>query len=229
MPPKQPKHLFFDLDDTLWDFEGNSSNVLQLLFENYQLKNHLNASFEDFFEIYKKINASLWQRYSAKLISKEYLRNHRFELSFNTFNYSNYEMGLAFSEDYISLSPQGKLLKPNSMETLIYLKERYALHIITNGFKEVQTIKLNNCNLTPFFDQIIISEDHQTNKPDKKIFEIAQQLTSAYPEECMMIGDNFENDVLGAINAGWQAVWYTPMQHRDYQTVSDLMELKGLL
>lgn len=229
MPSDQIKHLFFDLDDTLWDFEGNSSNVIQLLFNNYQLQNHLNTSFETFFNAYKKINANLWQQYSAKLISKEYLRNHRFELSFNTFNYSNFEMGLAFSEDYVSLSPQGKLLKPNSLEILIYLKAKYTLHIITNGFKEVQIIKLNNCNLTPFFDQIIISEDHQTNKPDRKLFEIAQQLTNANPEECLMIGDNFENDVLGAINAGWQAVWYTPMQNRDYQTVSDLMELKGLL
>ncbi len=229
MSSKQLKHLFFDLDDTLWDFEGNSSDVIQSLFNNYQLENHLNTSFEAFFENYKKINANLWQQYSAKLISKEYLRNHRFELSFNSFNYSNYEMGLAFSEDYILRSPQGKLLKPNSLEILMYLQDKYALHIITNGFKEVQTIKLNNCNLTPFFDQIIISEDHQTNKPDRKLFEIAQQLTNANPEECLMIGDNFENDVLGAINAGWQAVWYTPMQHRDYQTVSDLIELKGLL
>jgi putative hydrolase of the HAD superfamily len=144
MATNQLKHLFFDLDDTLWDFEGNSSNVMRLLFNNYQLEYHLNTSFETFFENYKQINAGLWQQYSAKLISKEYLRNHRFELSFNTFNYSNYEMGLAFSEDYISHSPQGKLLKPNSLEILMYLKEKYALHVITNGFKEVQTILRSN-------------------------------------------------------------------------------------
>jgi putative hydrolase of the HAD superfamily len=229
MPFSNIKHLFFDLDDTLWDFESNSKLVITDLFIKYNLNSLLNSTFEAFFITYKKINAQLWQQYSLKLITKQYLRDYRFELSFNAFNYSNIELSIAFSTDYISMSPYGKKLIPKAIEVLDYLKPKYNLHIITNGFKEVQYIKLNNCNLLPYFDQVIISEEHNTNKPDKKIFEIAQQLAKANLNECLMIGDNFDNDVIGAKNAGWQAVWFNNNSNNKLNTINDLKDLTKYL
>ncbi|MCA0430210.1 MAG: YjjG family noncanonical pyrimidine nucleotidase [Bacteroidetes bacterium] len=229
MPYSNIKHLFFDLDDTLWDFESNSKLVIVDLFKKYNLNSLLNTTFESFFITYKKINAQLWQQYSLKLITKQYLRDYRFELSFNAFNYSNINLSIAFSEDYISQSPYGKKLIPKAIQVLDYLKPKYNLHIITNGFKEVQYIKLNNCNLLPYFDQIIISEEHDTNKPDKKIFEIAQQLAKANLNECLMIGDNFDNDIAGAKNAGWQAVWFNNNVNNNPNSINDLKDLTKYL
>ncbi len=229
MPYSNIKHLFFDLDDTLWDFESNSKLVLINLFKKYNLNTLLNTNFNDFFKTYKIINTQLWQQYSLNIITKKYLRIYRFELSFNVFNYSNIDLSVAFSEDYISLSPYGTKLIPQTIEVLDYLKPKYQLHIITNGFKEVQHIKLNNCNLLPYFNQVIISEEHQTNKPDKRIFEIAQQLAKASKNECLMIGDNFDNDIIGANNAGWQAIWLNNSSNTPPNSINTLKDLTKYL
>ncbi len=227
---KNIKHIFFDLDDTLWDFESNSSLVLSDLFIKYNLKNFLNTNLDNFHSTYKIVNAELWQAYGSKKITKEYLRNNRFNLSFNNFGYDNYDLNIKVTEDYLKLSPLGKTLVPNALDVLNYLKHNYELHIITNGFKEVQEIKLNNCDIKHFFKTIIISEEHQLSKPDIKIFELAENLAKAKKEECVMIGDNFESDIMGAINAGWQAIWLTyENERKDLISINNLLDLRSLL
>lgn len=118
------------------------------------------------------------------------------------------------------------------MDILLHLKDKYQLHIITNGFKEVQHIKLDCTNLKPFFNHVIISEEHGFNKPDIKIFNLAQQLTQAQKHECVMIGDNYDADILGALNADWRAIYLSNNKadniHQNFQQIEKLIELKNI-
>lgn len=224
------KHIFFDLDDTLWDFDKNSSEVLCELFHEFDLGEKLKTDFENFHATYKTVNNKLWSRYYKKEIDKAFLRNNRFHLAFNEFGYNNFEENLQVTELYLQRSPYGKSLKEGCVEALNYLSKKYKLHIITNGFKEVQHIKLSNCGLRPYFDQIIISEEHQLTKPDEQIFRLAESLAGSHKNECLMVGDNFESDIEGARNAGWQSIYYTKEKgdHGAY-SINHLHQLKEIL
>lgn len=224
------KHVFFDLDDTLWDFEGNSSVVLQDLFREFELNRKLGVDFGDFYTSYKAVNAGLWARYYQREIDKAYLRNHRFNLAFNRFGYDNYEENLLITAHYLERAPKGRLLKDGCLEMLNYLKERYTLHLITNGFKEVQAIKIDNCQLRGYFSAIIISEEHNLTKPDEKVFRLAESMAGATQEQCVMIGDNFECDVKGALNAGWEAVHFSGTSAPGFTgySISSLKEIRSL-
>ncbi len=227
---KHIKHIFFDLDDTLWDFEKNSGQVLEQLFAEFDLTGKLNTDFQTFHTTYKKTNLNLWLQYAKKEIDKQYLRNHRFNLVFNQFNYDNYAENLIITDHYLNRAPKGNHLKEGCIETLDYLKQNYQLHIITNGFKEVQHIKIDGCGLRNYFSNIIISEEHDLTKPDEKIFRLAEKFAGAKKEECVMIGDNFESDVEGAINAGWEAIYFPKEDRPGYtgRSINNLSELKLL-
>lgn len=225
------RHIFFDLDDTLWDFEKNSVAVLEQLFGEFSLSGKLNTTFNNFHSTYKEVNREFWSLYTKGAIDKQYLRNHRFNEAFKKFSYDNYEENLLVTEQYLLRSPHGTHLKDGCMEVLNYLKEKdYKLHIITNGFKEVQHIKLNNCGLKPYFSTIIISEEHQVNKPSEGIFRLSEELAGCTRKECVMIGDNFESDVEGALNAGWKAIYFSESLQAGYkgQSINALSELKTL-
>jgi putative hydrolase of the HAD superfamily len=224
------KHLFFDLDDTLWDFEKNSGHVLEQLFLEFDLADKLKTDFSTFHSTYKKTNLQLWIEYSKKEINKEYLRNHRFNLAFKQFNYDNYNENLVITEHYLERGPKGKHLKDGCIDTLEYLNKNYHLHIITNGFKEVQAIKIDGCGLRDYFKNIIISEEHNLSKPEEKIFRLAETFADAKTEECVMIGDNFESDIVGALNAGWEAIYYTEQKPESYsgRHILNLADLKKL-
>ena len=224
---KNIKHIFFDLDDTLWDFEKNSSAVLQNLFVEFDLQSKLNTTFNLFFHHYKLINTALWQQYYKKQITKEYLRNNRFNEAFKHFKYNNYDLNLLVTEAYLSRSPHGKILKDNCIDVLNFLKPNYKLHIITNGFKEVQNIKIDACDIGHYFTSIIISEEHNLTKPDKQLFIHAQTINNTVSEECIMIGDSYEADILGAQNAGWQSIWLNENSVADMS--NQIKNLKQLL
>jgi putative hydrolase of the HAD superfamily len=203
---RHKKHLFFDLDDTLWDFQKNSGIVLAQLFEEFELATKLTTDYPVFLQTYKRINLDFWSKYYTKQIDKQYLRNHRFNETFKAFGYDNYEENLVITSQYLSRAPRETHLKEDCIEVLDYLKDKYQLHIITNGFLEVQHIKLDGSGLRSYFNQIIISEEHQLIKPEEKIFRLAEFLTGAEKNDCVMIGDSFESDITGAINAGWEAI-----------------------
>jgi putative hydrolase of the HAD superfamily len=226
------KHVFFDLDDTLWDFEKNSEQVLNVLFNEFNLFSKLNTDFNTFHIGYKKVNAELWRAYYQKQIKKEELRNKRFHYTFLEFGYEAYEESLSVSECYLQRSPYGKILKPNCLTTLDYLKNKYILHIITNGFKEVQHIKMQSSGLNPYFKNVLISEDHGLTKPDTAIFRLAEKYSGATSTECIMIGDNLESDMQGGRNAGWKTIFFGTNSKKNEvidAKISDLSELKGLL
>lgn len=230
---KTYSHLFFDLDNTLWDFDKSSAEVLEELFHKYQLCNLGVTSFDLFHTKYKDRNAMMWEQYRLGKITKTELRDDRFSLTF-------WDMGLdadsaprELADDYLKLSPLKNNLFPHAHEVLSYLKEKYILHIITNGFEEAQHIKLKSSDLTKYFQEIIISEHTGYKKPDIKIFEYAANKSKANPEECVMIGDGLEVDILGAAEAGWDTVYFNPNKdaHNERPTyeIQSLDEMKNFL
>jgi putative hydrolase of the HAD superfamily len=156
--------------------------------------------------------------YNNKKITKDELRKRRFHETFLEFGYDNFDLSYFVSESYIKLSPYGTVLKKGARELLETLSVNYKLHVITNGFKEVQHIKLKQCDLQKYFDNIIISEDIGHNKPNLEIFKEAERQGNTTKEACLMIGDNFEADIIGAKNAGWQAIWYNPQKNKRFQS-----------
>jgi putative hydrolase of the HAD superfamily len=228
------KHLFFDLDRTLWDFEANSELTLQHLFEHLQLNRHI-AEFNHFFEVYKRENALLWKAYGLNQVSKSFLRNKRFERTLAVFSVHNNKLVEQMSDGYIELSPKQKALHENALETLDLLKrDGYHMHIVTNGFKEVQHTKLKESGLSPFFKVVICSEEIGKNKPSPEIFHYAMKQANADSKDSVMIGDDLEADVIGALNAGMHAVHFLPDPKKlgsreDFCTISNLNQLPALL
>jgi putative hydrolase of the HAD superfamily len=227
---KDKKHLFFDFDDTLWDFQKNSSLILFELFHEFQLSEKLKTDFNTFEKKYRSINLELWSKYAKRQIDKTHMRSNRFDVVFKFFGYDNYEENLRVTEQYLTRGPRGTFLKEGCIDTLEYLKQKHHLHIITNGFKESQTVKIEASGLKNYFTHIIISEEHQLVKPEEKIFRLAETLAGTEREHCIMIGDSFESDVTGALNAGWQAIYFTENETENYtgRTINRLAELKNL-
>ncbi|MDG1658939.1 MAG: YjjG family noncanonical pyrimidine nucleotidase [Crocinitomicaceae bacterium] len=210
------KHLFFDLDRTLWDFDKNSESALEILYDQLDLHNHL-RSFRSFHTKYKKINADLWYQYAKGRITKDELRTKRFRDTFAHFDVKSEELTSKMADGYINLSPYQTRLFPNALETLTALKEdNFELHIITNGFKEVQFIKLEKSGLLPYFDIILCSEEVGRNKPARIVFDTALERANAKVSESIMIGDSYEADIKGAENAGMRSILFDPArEHRE--------------
>ncbi|MFT5778008.1 MAG: putative hydrolase of the HAD superfamily [Crocinitomicaceae bacterium] len=210
------KHLFFDLDKTLWDFDKNSEVALSILYDKFELGNDL-RSFQSFHTKYKKVNADLWYQYSKGKISKDLLRIKRFRDTFAHFDVISEELSEKMADGYINLSPYQTRLLPHTFETLDQLKnEDYQLHIITNGFKEVQFIKLEKSGLLPYFDIILCSEEVGVNKPARIVFDTALEMAKAKVPDSIMIGDSYEADIKGAENAGIRAILFDPDRaHRE--------------
>lgn len=210
------KHLFFDLDRTLWDFERNSEIALEMLYDQFDLHNHL-RSFRSFHTKYKKVNADLWYQYSKGKITKSVLRTKRFKDTFAHFEVKSEELTLKMADGYVNLSPYQTQLFPHTIETLKNLKESgFELHIITNGFKEVQFIKLEKSGLLPYFDVILCSEEVGHSKPARIVFDTALDMAKAKIPESVMIGDSYEADIKGAENAGMRAILFDPgRSHRE--------------
>jgi putative hydrolase of the HAD superfamily len=227
---KNIKHIFFDLDNTLWDFEKNSREALLHLFLEHNIQEHCKTDFAGFIEIYEVINHELWHLYSLQQTTKEELRYQRFYKAFLHFKYDNLSLSHQWADDYLKISPYKTHLIDGAMDVLLHLKDKYKLHIITNGFKEVQHIKLDYSNLKPFFEHIIISEEHGFNKPDIKIFDLAQSLTNSQFYECVMIGDNYDADILGALNAQWKAIYLSNNKmensNENFSQIERLIQLK---
>ncbi|MCW5907808.1 MAG: YjjG family noncanonical pyrimidine nucleotidase [Chitinophagales bacterium] len=230
---KTYKHIFFDLDHTIWDFETNSLKALQQIFTEEKLAALGVPSFAQFHVTYKPINDRYWSKYHNGFATKEQVRVNRFAETLAEFGINNLELAERMAHSYVSLSPRMTALFPDAYEVLQYLQSKYSLHLITNGFAEVQWIKIENSGLRPFFEHIIISEEVGTQKPDKEIFEIAMNRAFTNAGECIMIGDNFNTDIVGARNAGMDQVYFNPKRNRIKEratyVVNSLNELKRFL
>ena len=199
---KHYKHIFFDLDRTLWDFETNSNETLQDIIKKYSLIEKGIPSFSHFKEVYTRFNNMLWSLYLNGELIKEKLNFQRFNLTLEAFGIRDSLLASNIADDYVEMSPLRTNLFPNAIETLEYLHGQYKLHIITNGFEEVQYKKLELSGMNKFFEHVITSEDAGVKKPNKMIFQYALDKTGAIASEALMIGDEIEIDLLGAKAVG---------------------------
>lgn len=203
---KKYTHLFFDLDNTLWDFKKNSQIAMLATFKHFKI-GVLKIRFEDFFEVYLKHNHALWESYRKKEVGKKELIRRRFEATFLELGIEGIDTN-RMNASYLNEMPKQKTLYPGVIETLEYLKmKRYQMFIITNGFKEVQHKKLESSGLNPFFEKVFTSEEIKTPKPGREIFEYAVTSVNAKKSNSLMIGDDWEVDVIGATNFGIDAVY----------------------
>lgn len=227
------RHVFFDLDRTLWDFDQNSRMALSQLIDELELHNHGIDDKEVFIQTYQKINEECWAKYRKGLMEKAELRHRRFGLAMERFGIDDPMLAKRFGDGYIDISPKMTLLVEGTNELLNYLNGKYELHIITNGFKEVQHIKLNNSGIAHHFDKVIISEEVGEKKPHPAVFDFALRATSSKAKEALMIGDDLEADVVGARNAGWDQVYFNPgkFEHNEEvrHEIEHLTELMKIL
>jgi putative hydrolase of the HAD superfamily len=207
------KHLFFDLDRTLWDFDKNSEFALRQIMSEEKLDS-LVSSFDEFHNIYVDENARLWKLYGTGALSKEILRYKRFQDTLLKLGLDDVDLAKRMGEAYVDLSPRQTLLFPNAKETLQELQNiGFQMHIITNGFSEVQYIKLENCGLIKYFDVIVCSEVIGKNKPDPMIFAHALSEAKAFSTNSVMIGDDYHADINGAIQSGMHALLFDPFDN----------------
>ena len=229
---KNIEHLFFDLDHTLWDFDKNSAETLSELFVELELNAHI-SNMNAFIQVYQQINAKYWDLYNHGKVSKSMVRTGRFKDTLDHFKVPKVdELADIFGAAYIDRSPKKRHVFEGAYETLAYLKERYQLHIITNGFTEVQYSKLNNCDLTHFFDLILCTEEVGVNKPNPLVFQTALERTNALASKSIMIGDNPETDIKGAQNCGLHTILFNPHSAHyevDSIQINALKELTNLL
>lgn len=205
---KKYSHIFFDLDNTLWDFKKNSRFAMEATFRLLKM-DRLGIGFDLFFEVYSENNTALWTAYRKKEIKKNELTSQRFQLTFDALKIE----GVCASEMndvYLSEMPKQKFLIEGAIEVLEYLKaKRYKLSIITNGFKDVQHKKLHSSGLAPYFEKVFISEEIMCPKPGHRIFEHAIKSTNARKMRSLMIGDDWDVDVMGALQFGIDAVYFS--------------------
>jgi putative hydrolase of the HAD superfamily len=232
MPAYQ--HIFFDLDHTLWDFERCSCETLEELFHTHQLHTLADTICSStFVSTFRKINRRLWALYGAGEISQQALRTTRFKLILQELGIRRDEVAARLADDYIQLCPQKPHLLPYAREILDYLSSKYMLHIITNGFADVQMVKLKSANITSYFSEIITSEKAGCHKPDKRIFDFTLQRIKSHRERCIMIGDSLDSDIKGARNARLDHIFYNyeniKHQENPMHEIKCLSELRKLL
>lgn len=202
------KHLFFDLDHTLWDFETNAKETLSELHALHALHERGIHDFDAFFSRYSFHNERLWDRYTKGFIKQEELRWKRVWLALLDFKIADEKLAREISVQFLDGLPNRRNLFPYTTEILDYLTQKnYVLHLITNGFDNIQHSKLKHSNLTSYFKEVITSEKSGSLKPQREIFEFALNVTLAKPEESIMIGDNIEADIKGAMAAGLDTVF----------------------
>lgn len=221
--------IFFDLDHTLWDFEKNSA----LAFEKVLKKNAVEINLQEFLKQYVPLNFKYWELYRKDLVTQQQLRYGRLKDTFDILNYQISDEKInVLSDEYIHFLPEFNHLFEGTIEVLEYLKPKYNLHIITNGFDKVQAGKIKNSNLEPYFKTITNSEMAGVKKPNPKIFEYALSLSNLNKNQTIMIGDCIEADVQGAINFGMDAIHFNENNIEipsNIKQIKHLIELKNFL
>ena len=221
--------IFFDLDHTLWDFDKNSNLTFIKIFK----LNKLEIDIDVFLEAYHPINTNYWNLYRENKISKEKLRFYRLA---DTFKKLKIEVGDSMTRklsfDYIDYLSDFNHLIPGAIEILEYLENKYSMHIITNGFKEVQKKKLEKSTIAKYFKTITISEEVGYKKPSPIIFNYALKKANAINSNSLMIGDSYQADILGAINVGINAIlfnYHNIDPNDNIISVSNLSDLSNYL
>jgi YjjG family noncanonical pyrimidine nucleotidase len=223
--------ILFDLDHTLWDYETNSKETLIEFFEHYKLKDK-GVEVANFLETFSKINTALWNLYDRGQLHRDVIRFHRFEKILIELGVDDYEMSLKLSADYIEHSPKKPNLIDGAKEILDYLHPKYPMVIVTNGFDDVQGTKLSSSGITHYFKSVVTSARAGHKKPAREIFEFALTENGVAAHQAIMIGDNLQTDIAGAINANIDTVHYDLNGHMDSNAshkITHLNQLKKIL
>ncbi|WP_456441168.1 YjjG family noncanonical pyrimidine nucleotidase [Psychroserpens sp.] len=223
MKIKDIKHVFFDLDHTLWDFDKNSALAFDKIFEIHQI----NIDRNQFLSMYEPINLNYWKLYREEKIDKSNLRYKRLKDTFDAIEFEVSDDTInQLSEDYITYLTTFNHLFEGTFDLLEHLKVHYKLHIITNGFDEAQQKKMDNAKISQYFETVTNSEIAGVKKPNPIIFKYALNVAKAEPHESIMIGDNIEADVLGALDMGFDAILFN---YHNYNAESHIKQVKTLL
>ena len=226
------RHLFFDLDHTLWDFDRCSGETLEELFHEHRMDTLGAVCADAFVSTFRTINRDLWNQYGAGQITQQQLRDTRFSLVFNELGLPEATIEAALTEQYMQRCSRNPHLRPYAREVLDHLRNKYVLHILTNGFDDVQFIKMQSSGITDYFTHIITAEKAGCYKPNARIFDYALQRADARLNHSLMIGDSLEADVVVARNAGMDHVFYNydGLTHSETPTyeiacLSELLEI----
>lgn len=223
------QHLFFDIDRTLWDYETNAIETLKDIFYLRKLNNY-NIELDAYLNEFYYWNDLYWEQFMNGSVDKETLRDERFVKTLLAFNINDRSLALQLSTDYLEISPTKTKLFPKVEETLEYLSHKYKLHIITNGFNEVQFKKLKYSGIEHYFEKVVTSDSVGYRKPNKKIFEYALSSVNARKPESLMIGDNWDIDILGAKEFGIDQVYFNPNRIKHTETATfEIYEIDELM
>ncbi len=227
------KNLFIDLDDTVYDFSAASEESFCETYELLQYGRFFD-SFEHYLSIYKPYNRELWRIYGEGKITKEELNKRRYSYPLECVGIHDQELADTFCKEALSRIPTKGPLMPGAIELLEYLRPKYRMFILSNGFKELQSRKMHAAGIDKYFDELILSEDIGVNKPNRELYDYALQKTGSILEESLMIGDMFETDIAGAANIGMKQIYYNPKGKQGHPfvptyEVRHLLEIKEIL
>ena len=227
------RSLFFDLDDTLWDTYNNNKECLKEIFAEYNFGQHY-SSFEEFFNMYWPNNEMLWAKYRNNEIDRRTLILERLLYVLRPMGIDSEEYALELNRNFLQRTTTKTKIVEGAVAILEYLYPRYRLFILSNGFREIQFLKMQNAGLAHFFERLILSEDVSVQKPGKEIFDYALKNTNSRRTESLMIGDSFEADISGAQNAKIDQIWFNPQSlpcagKTPTFTVHSLLEIKKIL
>jgi putative hydrolase of the HAD superfamily len=224
--------LFFDLDHTLWDYVSSSKETLSDLFDVYLVQHQL-FDFESFFKSFNKVNEKLWHQYNKGKIGKEQIRENRFDQILIALGIGDKSLSLKISTEYLYECPRKPNLLPHALSILETLHKKHPMYILTNGFEDVQAIKLEASGINHYFEQVITSDGCGYTKPDTAFFAHALELSQCTSSSALMIGDNLKTDIAGALNSGIDTVYFNPSKngrpHKSTFEVSSLDQILGIL
>lgn len=227
------KNLFFDLDDTLWAFSLNACDTYEEMYQKYRYDRFFD-SFEHYYSLYQNHNLELWAEYADGKVTKDELNRQRYLYPLEAVGAGDSVLAKAYEKDSLSVIPTKSRLMPHVHEVLEYLSPKYNLYILSNGFKELQVHKMRSSGIDNYFKKVVLSDDIGILKPWPEIFHFALSATQSQLNESLMIGDSWENDIVGAAGVGMHQVFYNLSGRVDlpftptYQ-ISDLKELLDLL
>ena len=224
------QHVFFDLDHTLWDFEKNSDLTFQKIFK----MNDLSVDLHSFLEVYRPLNFKFWKLYREEKVTKSELRYGRLKNTFDAIDFPISDTLIyLIADQYIEHLADFNHLFDGAIEILDYLNQKYTLHIITNGFEEIQTKKMINSKIYHYFEKVITSESVGVKKPNPKVFKHALEIANANIDQAIMIGDSIEADINGALGVGMKAIHCnfdtSLMPNNLFISVSSLLEIKKFI
>ena len=227
------RNLFIDLDDTVYDFSAASRESFLETYELLHYERYFD-SFEHYLSIYEPHNLELWRIYGEGKITKEELNKRRYSYPLECVGIHDQELADTFCKEALSRIPTKGPLMPGAIELLEYLRPKYRMFILSNGFKELQSRKMHAAGIDKYFDELILSEDLGVNKPNRELYDYALQKTGSTLEESLMIGDMFETDITGAANIGMEQIYYNPKGKQGHPfvptyEVRHLLEIKEIL